>query len=87
MLARWFRITPAVAWHALDENGPEWSTRCGGRVITEPHLIQATEDSPYPPEPCRQCRLAVAFDDVQEETLEEARGRGYYAWDPASIEG
>lgn len=82
---RWFKI--GTRFHALSESAPEWSTRCGARTTAEPILIASTAESLYPPGCCASCQLEVAMDDVEEESLAEAKARGYYAWEPEPSEG
>lgn len=76
-LDRWFPDGPT--WHAHDDSGEGQHALCGLRLVEldESSLVQATESSPYPPTPCPKCLYIVAMDDVEEESLEHARGRGY----------
>lgn len=68
-------------WHCLDESAPDWTARCGLQVTVRPNLIASTPESLYPPNPCTACQTAVAFDDAEEETVEDAKARGYVLFD------
>ena len=84
---RWFKIGTPGRWHALDEEATPWTTRCGARTVSEPHMVASTAESLYPPNPCASCQLEVAMDDVEDEPIADAKARGYYAWEPEPSEG
>lgn len=75
-MADWFAV--GDRWHAVkDPRRDRTVGRCGVVVLGVPHSVRAPDDDPYPPGACAACKREVAFDDVEEESMTDARARGH----------
>lgn len=74
-MRRWVRFERR--WHSLNGDA---ETLCGVRFLEAPKAVEADDDE-VPPEPCGTCLVDLAMADVEDESLEDAKARGYLRGD------
>lgn len=72
----WFRY--GSMWHLVAEGK---RAECGLELLEVPEMVSADPDD-MPPDPCRSCMVVWLRDEVEDEPLGAAIGRGYIEVDP-----